>query len=396
MNKTALIRSILSLLLAVILTGSLSIISSCSGGGGGGGDGGTPQPHPNVAFVTSVAYPGNLGGIAGADAKCQSRADAAGLPGTFKAWISDSTTDAYCHIHNLTGKKATNCGGLAALPVAAGPWIKTNGAPFAPTIDKLTASPHVVYTPLNYDEFGNLFLPTWAGNYTNTDWNGVYFSGYAACNDWTDGTVSTEAVGGQVYSAANNLWGSGFGYSCASSLPLICMQTGAGMPLSSVTTTGKTVFITSTAQSGNLGGLAGADAICQSRASAGGLANPTKFRAWLSDSTTDAISRLSSNGPWVRRDGIKVADNKAVLTSGTLFTSISLNELGDYVNSGAWTGTNANGTKAADTCNNWTDNTAGNQGLIGIEYLASSDWSSDSAGAFNCNNTYNLYCFEDN
>ena len=43
---------------------------------------------PRRAFVTSVAYDGNLGGLTGADARCQARADAAGLGGTWMAWIS--------------------------------------------------------------------------------------------------------------------------------------------------------------------------------------------------------------------------------------------------------------------------------------------------------------------
>ncbi len=43
-------------------------------------------------FVSSVQYNGNLGGLIGADIKCQSLASKAGLPGTFKAWLSDATT----------------------------------------------------------------------------------------------------------------------------------------------------------------------------------------------------------------------------------------------------------------------------------------------------------------
>lgn len=39
-------------------------------------------------FVTSTTYSGNLGGLPGADAKCQTRAQAAGLSGTYKAWLS--------------------------------------------------------------------------------------------------------------------------------------------------------------------------------------------------------------------------------------------------------------------------------------------------------------------
>lgn len=52
----------------------------------------TPVPPISRVFVTSTSYYGNLGGLAGADAKCQARADAANLGGVWKAWLSDSTT----------------------------------------------------------------------------------------------------------------------------------------------------------------------------------------------------------------------------------------------------------------------------------------------------------------
>lgn len=45
--------------------------------------------HKKV-FVTSSTYNGNLGSIAGADTKCQTAADNAGLLGTYKAWITSS------------------------------------------------------------------------------------------------------------------------------------------------------------------------------------------------------------------------------------------------------------------------------------------------------------------
>jgi hypothetical protein len=39
-------------------------------------------------FVTSQVWSGDLGGLEGADQKCQDAADAAGLPGVYKAWLS--------------------------------------------------------------------------------------------------------------------------------------------------------------------------------------------------------------------------------------------------------------------------------------------------------------------
>jgi hypothetical protein len=45
-----------------------------------------------IVFVSSAKYTGNLGGVAGAAAKCQQLAEAAGLPGNYKAWLSDKTS----------------------------------------------------------------------------------------------------------------------------------------------------------------------------------------------------------------------------------------------------------------------------------------------------------------
>lgn len=66
-------------------------LGGASGSPGSGGEGGRAEASVKVVFVSSVAYTGNLGGLDGADAKCAALALAAGLPGTFKAWLSDST-----------------------------------------------------------------------------------------------------------------------------------------------------------------------------------------------------------------------------------------------------------------------------------------------------------------
>lgn len=45
-------------------------------------------------FVSSLSYSGDLGGLAGADTKCQTLADAAPLDGTWKAWLSSRSSNA--------------------------------------------------------------------------------------------------------------------------------------------------------------------------------------------------------------------------------------------------------------------------------------------------------------
>ena len=65
-------------------------VEECDDGNEVDGDGCTTQclAENKRAFVSSMLYDGNLGGLAGADAKCQALADAANLPGTYMAWIS--------------------------------------------------------------------------------------------------------------------------------------------------------------------------------------------------------------------------------------------------------------------------------------------------------------------
>ncbi len=52
-----------------------------------------PPPTKRV-FVTAVAYPGDFGGVAQADANCNAEAAAAGLVGSFAAWLSTDDADA--------------------------------------------------------------------------------------------------------------------------------------------------------------------------------------------------------------------------------------------------------------------------------------------------------------
>ena len=49
---------------------------------------GCPVAPTKTVFVTSEVYTGNLGGLAGADQKCNALATTAGLSGTFMAWLS--------------------------------------------------------------------------------------------------------------------------------------------------------------------------------------------------------------------------------------------------------------------------------------------------------------------
>jgi hypothetical protein len=147
-----------------------------------------------------------------------------------------------------------------------------------------------------------------------------------------------------------------------------------------------TFFITSVGmgKGGDLGGLAGADAHCQTLATAAGVGNAT-WHAYLSTQArgnqpaVNARDRIGQ-GPWYNSRGAAIAQNLADLHGDTmelarlgsnLFKQSALNEKGSVVNGAGdspnthdmLTGSQPDGrayTDSADhTCNNWTSSGAG-------------------------------------
>jgi hypothetical protein len=132
-------------------------------------------------------------------------------------------------------------------------------------------------------------------------------------------------------------------------------------------------FVSSTTSvTGNLRGLTGADATCQSLAAAAGAGSRT-WRAYLSaerdaannNQPTNARDRIGT-GPWYNANLVLVANNVAELHARTGDAAIFLDERGQRIN-GQWTGSpspvqhdiltgsNADGTLAAGlTCADWT------------------------------------------
>ena len=130
-------------------------------------------------------------------------------------------------------------------------------------------------------------------------------------------------------------------------------------------------FITSAGpgKGADLGGLAGADAHCQSLAKAVGAGSRT-WRAYLSTTSPNANARdRIGKGPWHNAKGVRVAESVADLHSDNnkLGKQTSLNEKGGVVNGRGddpnrhdiLTGTQADGSAFANdgkdhTCGNWT------------------------------------------
>lgn len=350
----------------------------------------TNPPEVRRAFVTSSTHTGNLGGLAGADAICQQRASEALLPnaGGYVAYISDSTTDAYCHVHGLIGKRASNCG-QATLPADVGPWVRTDGFPFAARIDEALAPTGHVYAPPCHDELGDP-VGIWVQYWTSTvDTGEVHPTFSAPCSDWTseDGSAGS----GLSWSTTTS-FSYGGSMACSTARPLLCLEAGFAVPLPPHRSGGAQVFLTAAPSTGALGGLPGADAKCVAAATAAGLPAPWSFVAWLSDSGSDARDRLTYDGPWVRLDGVLVASGKSDLVDGTLHAPINLTETGAWLGYyGVWTGTQSGGTYLGTDCEGWTSSAAATQGRYGAANRANPNWTSNATLA--CDYGGRLYCF---
>jgi len=144
-------------------------------------------------------------------------------------------------------------------------------------------------------------------------------------------------------------------------------------------------FITSAGpgDGANLGGLAGADKICQTLAAAAGAGSRT-WHAYLSATAANGQPAVNARdrigrGPWFNAKGVQVASSVADLHSDNnkLGKENSLTEKGAVVNGRGdtpnthdiLTGSNADGTlssKADNTCGNWTKNaTSGGTARVG-------------------------------
>jgi hypothetical protein len=157
----------------------------------------------------------------------------------------------------------------------------------------------------------------------------------------------------------------------------------------------KRIFVSSAFTSGNLGGLAGADATCQNLATAAGLSGT--YMAWLSDGTTSAASRLThASVPYALVDGTIVAGDFASLVSGNLTAPIQRTEAGTLITGGfgVWTDTEANGNASVsgNACANWTDGTSAASAVFGIEGQTTPGWSANDT--ISCDNFLLLYCVE--
>lgn len=151
------------------------------------------------------------------------------------------------------------------------------------------------------------------------------------------------------------------------------------------------VFLSSAMYSGNLGGVAGADAKCQGLATAANLAGT--FKAYIADGTRDASARFTkAPGPYKRVDGVVVANNGAAFFSDAHLAALNADEHGVVTGGEVWTGLYSGSGSGSMGCGNWTS-TSGATPQVGNASDGSDSWVSWYAQFCDRTNV-KLYCVQ--
>ena len=178
-----------------------------------------------TVFVTSETYNGNLGGLTGADQKCNTLAAAASLPGSYKAWLSTSN-----------GSPSTR------FVQSSVPYKLVDGTviaeDYADLVDGALLA-HILLTeegslPLVINPGPNSFLGVWTG----TAPDGTYYANSGPdgemtfnCADFTTGMpigfdsgVTGFPWSGGAPTQPGDIWTNGGGADCRLDLPFYCFQ----------------------------------------------------------------------------------------------------------------------------------------------------------------------------
>ena len=160
------------------------------------------------------------------------------------------------------------------------------------------------------------------------------------------------------------------------------------------------VFVTSRLYKGaDLESLYLADAQCANRADDAGWPDPLSYRAWLSDSTTDARDRLErGRGRLVLMNGLVFATSWPALLAGQLEFPLEVTEKMETYHGGVWTGTRPDGTAVpgSEHCDDWSNSSPLRKGYYGYSDRTTAEWimADDADQPSSCPASYAIYCFQ--
>jgi hypothetical protein len=141
-------------------------------------------------FATANRYDGAFGGVFGADAVCQSDAAAAGLSGTYRAWISDASSGPANRFVRSNSE----------------PYVLVDGTVVANNWADLTDG--TIQAPIDLDEYGNAVTYSFTYSFTRTDGTPGLFGNAAEdcygedchCRGWTTTATQGNPIPGSVVS----------------------------------------------------------------------------------------------------------------------------------------------------------------------------------------------------
>ncbi len=159
----------------------------------------------------------------------------------------------------------------------------------------------------------------------------------------------------------------------------------------------RTIFVSSSSISGNMGSINTADSKCQALAAAAGLSG--SFIALLSTGGLGARDRIGSSGAISNTRGEIVAKRAADLFDGSLLRPIFYDENRALVPSPyVWTGSSAVGNVMRSkvdgsiaTCSNWGFNSGDPYAAVGLSDRASGAWLLYDSD-YKCSNHFRIYC----
>ena len=330
----------------------------------------------NYVFVTSTKYSSNAG-VAAYDAACNERAQAAGLPGPYVAWVTTTSTPAERRLGNARG------------------FIRLDGLPFMDVIEPGAPA----YYPVLYDDREQPVPPDLIDR--------MYLSGrsiyggyqLATCSDWTTddpswsrSVITGDPLGGYVFWDG---WASTTG--CSLRWRLLCVGSALTRPLQREREQGRFAFASDRSTPVPMDrGIQGFDETCAAQAGAAGL--PGAYKALVATDGASAISRFDLNGPpWVRPDGVAIVARAADLADGKLIAPLDVHadSKGDADVFSFWTGAPTPGVPGSreTTCNAWTSISADVRAIIGRNSnIEPGSWF--DLVATRCDATGRVYCFQ--
>lgn len=160
---------------------------------------------PNLMFTTSALYDGDLGGLAGADAKCQALAAARGLGGRYIAYLGGTGVDAPSRFAGASG------------------WTRVDGLPMIDAIGEF-GTVTLPSAPVLDEGGGDLTVTAqvrvWTATSADTTYWGQNCNSTGAAADWS--TTSGRTTSGVCTTTDGGVLVGGSVSPCATPLRLYC------------------------------------------------------------------------------------------------------------------------------------------------------------------------------